>query len=47
MKILMIDDLRTIKGVEVARNYREGLDYLQHGGPWDLLYLDHDLGDYQ
>ena len=45
MKILMIDDKRTIKGAEIARNYREGLDYLEQGGKWDILYLDHDLGE--
>ena len=46
MKILMIDDVRTIKNAVIARNYKEGLDYLQHGGMWDILYLDHDLGDF-
>lgn len=47
MKTLMIDDQRTIKGAKIARTYKEGLDYLEFGGPWDILYLDHDLGDFQ
>ena len=47
MKTLMIDDKRTIVNAEIARNYKEGLEYLEHRGPWDVLYLDHDLGDFQ
>jgi hypothetical protein len=38
MRTLLIDDFRTIEAD------REGLQALQEGG-WDLLLLDHDLGD--
>jgi hypothetical protein len=45
MRILLIDDLRTFNGIDViARNYYEGIRQLEINGPWDMLYLDHDLG---
>lgn len=30
----------------IARNYWEGLHQLISNGPWDLLYLDHDLSSF-
>lgn len=46
MKTLLIDDLRNIPADIVARNYDAGIEALRDQGPFDLLYLDHDLGDY-
>jgi len=55
MKILLIDDLRSEDIIEitygkrpthVARDYDQGIKALKEEGPFDLLYLDHDLGDY-
>ena len=45
MATLLIDDQRNLPADRVARTYREGIEALreQH---WDLLYLDHDLGDF-
>lgn len=45
MAALLIDDQRNLHADRVARTYREGIEALseQH---WDLLYLDHDLGDF-
>ena len=42
---LLIDDQRDLPADRVARTYKEGIEALreQH---WDLLYLDHDLGDF-
>ncbi len=45
MRVLLIDDLRNIKADRVARTFEDGLKALAEEGPWDLLYLDHDLGD--
>jgi CheY-like chemotaxis protein len=58
MRILLIDDLRDLRILapryigdasyegRTARNYNDGIRAL-HDGPWDLLLLDHDLGDYE
>lgn len=47
LKVLMIDDLRPLEdcpnGV-IARTYDKGIELLEQGD-WDILYLDHDLGD--
>lgn len=48
-KVLVIDDVRSIEGlaedyITVARTYEAGMFALKHQGPWDILYLDHDLG---
>jgi hypothetical protein len=55
-KYLLIDDLRTpdmvMPGhfitesytITVARSYEDGISALQRES-WDVLYLDHDLGD--
>lgn len=45
MKTLLIDDLRDIKADVVARTYDEGINALQNLGPFDVLFLDHDLGE--
>jgi hypothetical protein len=42
--ILLIDDLKDLKADRIARTFLEGIQALQEG-PWDLLLLDHDLGD--
>lgn len=48
MRILLIDDQREKKDVDlritqVERRYAQGLYALENEGPWDILYLDHDL----
>lgn len=45
MRVLLIDDLRNIKADRVARTFEDGIKALAEEGPWDILYLDHDLGD--
>jgi hypothetical protein len=45
MKTLLIDDLRDINCDVVARTFEEGIEALKSQGPFDTLYLDHDLGD--
>lgn len=47
MKTLLIDDMRDIKADVVARTFDEGIDALKTQGPFDILYLDHDLGDFE
>ena len=47
MKTLLIDDLRNIPADVIARNYMDGITALKHQGPFSILYLDHDLGDYE
>ena len=44
MPTLLIDDQRNLPADRVARTYKDGIEALreQH---WNLLYLDHDLGD--
>jgi hypothetical protein len=55
MRILLIDDMREF-GKQIpgpgpddetahAKTFEEGITELEVGGPWDVLYLDHDLGD--
>lgn len=49
-KVLLIDDMRSPSQVTtdtlitVSRTYESGLYALKNLGPWDVLYLDHDLG---
>lgn len=45
MATLLIDDQRNLPADKIARSYQEGIAALaeQH---WDVLYLDHDLGDF-
>lgn len=45
MRILLIDDMRNILADRTARTYDDGIKALETEGPWDVLYLDHDLGD--
>lgn len=58
MRILLIDDLRDLRVLapkyvgnagyvgHTSRNYSDGIRALREGG-WDLLLLDHDLGDFE
>ena len=43
MKRLLIDDMRTIEGCVIARDFFSGVRLLQEC-QWDELLLDHDLG---
>jgi len=44
-RILAIDDARECSYAHVlARTYHDGIAALTKLGPWDELYLDHDLG---
>ena len=45
MKTLLIDDIRNIAVDVTARTFQAGIVALQTSGPFDILYLDHDLGD--
>lgn len=45
MKTLLIDDLRNLPADMIARTYKAGIDALRYCGPWDVLLLDHDLGE--
>lgn len=46
-RILLIDDVRDLNGATViARNFWEGIKQLEINGPWDELWLDHDLASY-
>jgi hypothetical protein len=42
---LLIDDQRNLPADRVARTYQEGIEALAERH-WDVLYLDHDLGDF-
>ena len=44
MRSLLIDDFRDLGADVIARTFDEGIAALQQE-PWDILYLDHDLGD--
>ena len=58
MRILLIDDMRDIDSqvrkylnVEswtgvVERTYDSGISALKELGPWDILFLDHDLASF-
>jgi hypothetical protein len=37
--------MRDIDADVVARTYDEGIEALKSQGPFNILYLDHDLGD--
>ena len=45
MRTLLIDDIREFNVNRIARSYDDGVCALLQEGPWDVLYLDHDLGD--
>jgi hypothetical protein len=40
-----LDTLHPTQDILIARNYEMGKQALTHLGPWDILYLDHDLGE--
>lgn len=42
-RMLLIDDFRDFNVDRVARTYEEGITALKEE-EWDVLYLDHDLG---
>lgn len=44
MRSLLIDDLRAIDADVVARTFDDGIEALKKQR-FDVLYLDHDLGD--
>jgi hypothetical protein len=51
MRRLLIDDFRdenffpNVEFTAVCKTFESGLLYLEKHGPWDELWLDHDLGD--
>ena len=45
MFVLLIDDLRNRPATVTARNFADGIAALKDR-QWDLLELDHDLGDF-
>jgi len=45
MRTLLIDDFRDLKADRVARTFDDGITALRDEGPWEMLYLDHDLGE--
>lgn len=45
LRTLLIDDMRTLDVTRIVKTFDEGIRELQFGGPWDILYLDHDLGE--
>lgn len=45
MPTLLIDDQRSLPAARVARTYQQGIAALAERH-WDLLLLDHDLGDF-
>ena len=44
-KLLLIDDERNFHVDRIDRTFELGISSLKNDGPWDELYLDHDLGD--
>lgn len=45
MRTLLIDDMRNLIVDRTARTYDDGIHALTCEGPFDILYLDHDLGE--
>jgi hypothetical protein len=43
-RVLLIDDKRILNAHKTARTYEDGIKAIDEGG-WDVLLLDHDLGD--
>lgn len=41
---LLIDDIRSMPDGVIARDYESGREMLTLGG-WDVLFIDHDLGE--
>jgi len=46
MKILVIDDYKNIKADYIARTFEDGVRKLR-SEKWDLLYIDHNLGEFK
>ncbi len=46
MRTLLIDDMRTMDVTQTERKYYPGICALRDDGPWDVLYLDHDLSSF-
>lgn len=46
MRTLLIDDMRNLTADRTARTFDDGIAALTNEGPWDVLLLDHDLGDF-
>ena len=47
MRVLLIDDVREVEGADfTARTFDEGMNQLINKGPWGMLLIDHDLGDF-
>ena len=44
MRILLIDDMRTLPATVICRTAQDGIKALQYIGPFDLLLLDNDMG---
>lgn len=44
-KTLLIDDMRDIQADVTARTFEEGVEALRRNSKFEVLYLDHDLGD--
>lgn len=55
IRVLLIDDMRQIHKVHpntgggyharICREFQEGIEALAENVPFDIMYLDHDLGD--
>ena len=45
MKTLLIDDQRSMDVTRTERTYNCGINALKEEN-WDILFLDHDLGDF-
>jgi len=46
MKVLVIDDYKDMKATYIARTFEDGVKKLKRER-WDVLYLDHNLGEYK
>ncbi len=51
MRTLLIDDVRAEESVQavisvIARDYWEAIRQIDNNGPWDVILLDHDLGNF-
>lgn len=44
VRILLIDDMRTVPNAVIARDFKTGLQMLEDQS-WDVLLIDHDLGE--
>lgn len=44
-RILLIDDIRNLEAHVIARTSQDGINVLERCGKFDVLMLDHDLGN--